>query len=358
MSRFSRADAIAEKHSNFDANDCRSSPVGLSFKEARFAGSRRIWPVVTNKKSVFLMIRLLISWMAFAICLLPLAVLAQVSEQVQDETSAKEERSEKSAEQYIRVTKTADGEPRSLDTAIVQYVGQPDTPHENTVVDLVGVVHIGQAEYYDALQKRLAEYDVVLYELVAPDGTRIRPEDLEARRGVLASMQTGMKDMLKLEYQLEKIDYMAENFRHADMSPEEFIADMEKRGDSVFKMAARMMGAGLATQASSGSDVNMLMALFSKDRAMRMKQAMAEQLTDIDAVTAGMNDATGENTLIKGRNVKALNVLKEELEKGNKRVAIFYGAGHLDDMAERLESDFAMKVAKTDWLEAWDLQRN
>ncbi|MEX0825111.1 MAG: hypothetical protein WD119_03045 [Pirellulaceae bacterium] len=305
----------------------------------------------------------MIGWIAFAFCLLPLALLAQVSEQLQEGTAAKQqpsdqEASDKPAEQFIRVDKAPDGEPRSLDTAIVRYTGRPGSPHENAIVDLVGVVHIGDAEYYQTLQARLAQYDVVLYELVAPDGTRIRPEDLEARRGLLASMQTGMKDVLKLEYQLEKIDYLADNFRHADMSPDEFIADMEKRGDSILKMAARMMGAGLATQASSGSEVNMLMAMFSKDRAMLMKQAMAEQLTDIDAVTAGMDDASGENTLIKGRNIKALKVLKEELENGNKHIAIFYGAGHLDDMAERLESDFSMKTVKTDWLQAWDLQRN
>lgn len=306
------------------------------------------------------MIRSFIQWIAFAFCLLPLATFAQLSQQVKGEDAAKtkEKAVEKPAEQFIRVDKASSGEPRSLDTAIARYIGKPGSPHENAKVDLVGVVHIGEAEYYEALQERLAEYDVVLYELVAPDGTRIRPEDLEARRGILASMQTGMKDVLKLEYQLEKIDYMADNFRHADMSPEEFIADMEKRGDSFLKMAARMMGAGLATQASSGSDINMLMAMFSQDRAKRMKQAMAEQLTDIDAVTAGMNDASGENTLIKGRNIKALKVLKEELEKGKERVAIFYGAGHLDDMAERLEGEFAMKHAKTDWLQAWDLQRN
>ncbi|TWU24169.1 hypothetical protein Pla52o_20930 [Novipirellula galeiformis] len=259
---------------------------------------------------------------------------------------------------YLRIDKTDAEKPRALQTAIVRYVGKPNTPYAGRIVDLVGVVHIGQHEYYAALNKRLATYDSVLYELVAPDGTRIRPEDLAKRRSILSSMQSGMKDMLGLEYQLEKIDYMAKNFRHADMSPEEFVEDLSRRGDSVWKMAARMMGAGLASQAATGGEAGMLLAWFSDDRAKHMKQMMSQQLIDVDAVTAGLDDANGENTLIKGRNAKCFEILKEELDAGKKKVSVFYGAGHLPDMAERLENDFLMKEKKTSWLDAWDLTRN
>jgi len=260
--------------------------------------------------------------------------------------------------QYIRISETEAGKPKAMETAIVRFVGIEGTKYAGRIVDLVGVVHIGQHEYYQDLKKKLAVYDVVLYELVAPDGTRIRPEDLEKRRSLLASMQTGMKDMLNLEYQLEHIDYMATNFRHADMSPDEFMKDLESRGDGLWKMAARMMGAGLATQAASGGDAGLLLALLSSDRSMKLKQVMAQQLTDVDAVTAGMDDETGNNTLIKGRNRKAFEVLREELDAGKKTIGVFYGAGHLSDMAERLEEEFGMKPTTTTWLTAWDLQRN
>ncbi len=262
-------------------------------------------------------------------------------------------------QQYVRVSQTDAGEPKALETAIVRFRGQADGDYPGAIVDLVGVVHIGQEDYYADLKKRLADYDVVLYELVAPDGTRIRPADLQQRRSLLASMQSGMKDMLNLEYQLEKIDYMAENFRHADMSPDEFVEDMQRRGDNFPKMIARMMGAGLAAQTQSGgSEVDILVALFSTDRAMMMKRAMASQLSDIEMATAGMDDENGENTLIKGRNAKAFDVLKQELQAGKKEIAVFYGAGHLDDMAERLREDFAMESVSTTWLPAWDLQSN
>jgi hypothetical protein len=258
---------------------------------------------------------------------------------------------------YVRVV-DENGQPKAMQTAIVGYEGKQGTPNEGVQVDLVGVVHIGEAEYYADLNQRLGEYESVLYELVAPDGTRIRPEDLQQRRSLLASMQTGMKDMLNLEYQLEKIDYLAENFRHADMSADEFLVDMERRGDSVAKMVARMMGAGLASSAASGGDASMLFAFFSKDRSKLLKRSMARQLVDVETVTAGFNDANGENTLIKGRNAKAFKVLREELDVGKKQLAVFYGAGHLADMAERLEKDFEMEKKQTTWLDAWDLTTN
>ncbi len=285
---------------------------------------------------------------------------AEAGADVATDAKAKDDAAEPKKKEalYLQISESDDGIPQALQTAIVRYKGKKDTPYAGRIVDLVGVVHIGQKEYYEDLNKRLAKYDVVLYELVAPDGTRIKPEDLEKRRSLLASMQTGMKDMLNLEYQLELIDYMAENFRHADMSPKEFVEDLERRGDSIWKMVARMMGAGLASSASTGGDAGVLLAMFSNDRSKKMKQTMARQLIDVEVVTAGMDDENGENTLIKGRNAKAFQILKEELDKGKKKVSVFYGAGHLPDMAERLEKEFEMEAKKTTWLDAWDLTRN
>ena len=79
--------------------------------------------------------------------------------------------------------------------------------------------------------------------------------------------------MLELEHQLDRVDYTKENFVHADMSPEEFAKSMEKRGESFMQMFLRLMGQGMVQQAAQqqngggNSDVDLLLALFSKDRA-------------------------------------------------------------------------------------------
>ena len=287
------------------------------------------------------------------------AVVTETEAKTETDKEAKKETKESSEGKYMRLDLNESGRKRAMQTAIVRFTGKPGTRYDGAVVDLVGVVHIGEKPYYEELNYRLSKYDAVLYELVAPDGTRIRPEDLKERRSLLASVQTGMKDMLGLEYQLELIDYMAENFVHADMSPEEFSKDLERRGDSVWKMIARMMGAGIASQSKTGGDFGLILAMMrnGNDRENAMKNAMASQLMDMEAVTAGINDANGENTLIKGRNAKAFEVLKKELDAGKEKLAVFYGAGHLSDMAERLERDFGMKAGETTWLDAWYLAK-
>lgn len=286
--------------------------------------------------------------------------VAVAEKPAKEQSSSADGKVAKKASEYVRVRNNAAGRPAALETSIVRYTGVDGSTHEDVEVDLIGVVHIGEKEYYEELQKRLRTYDVVLYELVAPDGTRIRPEDLKDSRSPLASMQMGMREMLNLEYQLEHIDYMAKNFRHADMSPEEFMEDLEKRGDSLLKMGLRAMGAGLANSAAGGGDAGVLMALFAgKDRPKKLKQSMAKQLADVETMTIGLDDANGENTIIRSRNIKAFNVLREELAAGKKKIAVFYGAGHLPDMAERLGSEFSMERASApEWFQAWDLQSN
>jgi DNA-binding LacI/PurR family transcriptional regulator len=82
---------------------------------------------------------------------------------------------------------------------------------------------------------------------------------------------------------------------------------------------------------------------------------MAEQFTDMEVLTAAFGGEEG-STLITDRNGAALEVLSEEIEKGHKRIAIFYGAAHMDDFDQRLKKDFDLEPGEVEWLEAWDLR--
>jgi hypothetical protein len=61
------------------------------------------------------------------------------------------------------------------------------------------------------------------------------------------------------------------------------------------------------------------------------------------------------SVIITERNKKALGVLKKQLADGKKRIGIFYGAGHLNDMDERLRKDFGLEPASITWVTAWNL---
>ncbi|MCL6505063.1 MAG: hypothetical protein K6T86_20495 [Pirellulales bacterium] len=269
---------------------------------------------------------------------------------------------------FIRLLRSDDGTVVALQTAIVAYGrsdeaeaqsdGQVDEPQRSRVeVHLIGAVHIGEAEYYEALNKAFQQYDAVLYELVAPEGTRIERGDSRRDRSMVSRLQVGMKQMLELDFQLEHIDYQQENLVHADMSPEEFARTMEKRGESIWSIFLRMLGQSIAQQSKNPngpSDLDLLMALFDRNRALKLKRLLAEQFEDLEGVMLAFEGEDG-STIISERNKKALDVLRRELQSGKRKLAIFYGAGHLPDMETRLKQDFGLARRGERWLTAWDM---
>lgn len=265
------------------------------------------------------------------------------------------------SEQFMRVRKDKRGNPLSMDTAVVSYA-YADGSKTDVQVDLVGAIHVGDKAYYDELNKLFESYDAVLYELVAPEGTKI-PKEGRAGKGSahpVGAMQDGLKALLDLDHQLDCIDYTKENFVHADMSPEEFSKTMAERGESFMQMFFRLMGAGMAQQASGGtSDAALLMALFTSSPAERTHKLKVEFAKQMGAMEGSMDAINGPDgsTIITERNKKAFEVLKRELEGGKKKIAVFYGAGHLEDMDERLIKDFGMKRTGHKWLTAWELRK-
>jgi hypothetical protein len=257
---------------------------------------------------------------------------------------------------YLRVRRDARKQPIALETAITRYVGKRGD--SEVFVDLVGAVHVGEGQYYEKLNELFRSYDSVLYELVAPEGTRVVPGSRGKSRHPVNFLQNVMKDVLKLDFQLDCINYASSNMVHADMSPTEFSRSMKDRNESFLKMFLRAMGQTMAAQATqktrAPSDMELLVALVAKDRDYRLKRIMAEQFENMETQLSAINGPDG-STIITERNKKALQVLKKQLAKGKQRLAIFYGAGHLPDMAERLEQDFGMKFQKQRWLTAWEI---
>lgn len=280
-----------------------------------------------------------------------LTSIAAAGEQQAEQTQPQSEQKTR----YLRVRRDAQEQPIALETAITRFRGTNDAG-KAVFVDLVGAVHVGDKQYYKKLNDRFEAYDAVLYELVAAKDARVAPGERPAGNPV-SFLQTAMKDVLKLEFQLDLVDYTASNMVHADMSPEEFSQSMKQRGESFFKMFLKAMGEAMAMQSQNSrapSDLEMLVALLAKDRAYRLKRIMAEQFENMEGQLSAINGPDG-STIITERNKKALKVLGEQLELGREKLAIFYGAGHFSDMAERLENDFGFQQQKQQWLKAWTI---
>jgi hypothetical protein len=268
------------------------------------------------------------------------------------------------AGKFVRLREDQGKPSSALETAVVRYV--PASGEGDLVVDLVGVVHIGDRSYYQELNRRLAKYDVVLFELVAQKGTIIPKGGKRDSGNVLALMQKMMKTVLGLELQTEQIDYTRKNFLHADLSPEEMSQAMKQRGESgltlILGIAADLLRKqNLAEmkkgQAPDGEDLDPLSLLLNPQSSGKLKRLLARQLAAMDSGEGGLG-ATLNNLLIVDRNKAALRVFQKELAKGRKRIAIFYGAGHMPDFERRLLADFGLRRQSLEWLRAWDLEKS
>ena len=60
-----------------------------------------------------------------------------------------------------------------------------------------------------------------------------------------------------------------------------------------------------------------------------------------------------ESVIIGERNKRAVEELSGALNEGCRRVAVFYGSGHLPDLDRRLREDFGFRPVEVQWRTAW-----
>ena len=256
---------------------------------------------------------------------------------------------------FLRIAQDEHGEPIALQASIVTY--RPASSRDEMIsVDLVSALHIADLSYYAELNRRFASYDSVLYELIAPAGTVI-PAGGPERRSLLASTQVAVKNMLGLAFQLDEIDYSRANFVHADLSPEQFTASMEARNETFYEYFWKVFFFATKEYAKdplATRDLDLLAALFATDQQRALKIEFAKELLNMDAVTDSLDGPDG-STLISERNKQAIKILGERMDAGDRRIAIFYGAGHLADLEQRLIDNFGLELAQVTWIDAWDL---
>jgi hypothetical protein len=267
------------------------------------------------------------------------------------------------ASTYIRIQRDKKDQPVALETATVRFV--PTAGDGKLVVDLIGVVHVGDQPYYEKLNKQLEQYDVLLYELVAPPGTRIPRGGRRDSDNPIAMIQQLAKTVLDLELQTEKIDYTRKNFVHADLSPEQMAEAIRKRGDDGLTLFLSVAADLLRQQnlqemkgkapAKKGPDLDLFSLLVDPNASVKLKRVLADQLAALESPEGSLGP-TITRILVADRNQAALKVFQKELAQGKKKIGILYGAAHMPDFEKRLREDFGLKRAGEQWLTAWDLR--
>lgn len=255
--------------------------------------------------------------------------------------------------EFTRIATDEEGAPESLQLAIVTYA--PSGSDRDVRIDLISAVHVGEKTYYAQLNALFEDYDALLYELIAPPGAVINPDDRPT--GMISGLQRGMKAMLDLEFQLEEIDYTRPNFVHADLSPKEMSESMAERNESLYVYFWRIVFASLREYSRDPLGMRNMNALTgsisSSRRSHPLKIMMANEFANLDRLQ-DMLGKDADSAVIGARNERAIEVLEREVEAGARRLGIFYGVGHMRDLENRL-LDIGYAPIATRWIDAWAL---
>ena len=273
----------------------------------------------------------------------------------------KAEAAKESATTFLRMTKTEDDKPKTLDTAVTTYRAATS---DGISVDLIGAVHIGERDYYEQLNRLFDKYDVLLYELVAPEDTVIPRGGKREGTNPVAMLQDSAKNMLGLQSQLELIDYTKSHFVRADMTPAQIAEKMAERGETAFTVALstladvmRQQNLAARESAKRPSADTAEPSLFDLiGNPLKMKQIMAQQFVQTGSLDQSLGGSLNQMLVI-DRNAEALRGLQKQIAAGKKKIGVFYGAAHMPDFEKHLVSDFGLKKTEQTWLVAWDLQR-
>lgn len=256
-----------------------------------------------------------------------------------------------------------------LQVPVIRYA-KMRAPGKGATLDFVGAVHLGDEDYFNELNRRFRGYDAVLYELIA-DPEHVKHLHETQNDSILGVVQRKLSELLGLTFQLDKVDYSAPNFVHADLTPTEFMTAMQRRGESLPQMIIKILQLsmnpalqkkfeekGLAPQALG--NINPLFIMLrgyatDKEQAA-LRRFMANGLSISDELLEALEGEQG-STIISDRNKRAIQVLNTELGKGKKKLAVYYGVGHLSDLHKRLVGDLGFVMQKTDWVDAWRLPR-
>ena len=240
-----------------------------------------------------------------------------------------------------------------LETATVTFENEAGVK-----VDLIGVIHIGDADYYEGLNESFKAYDALLYEMVGGSSKEDEEQKKEAQSkkgNPMAFFQSLMKNMLEVEFQLDKIDYKAANFVHADMDWKTFQRLRDEKNENLYGLLDKAVKR--EQDRPGGFDFQKYFeALNNADSPQDAKMELARQFDQIELMTDAMDGEDG-SVILHERNKVAMDVLKKEIGKGGKKLGLFYGAAHLVGMAETMRDEMGFKQVSKEWRRAWNIPK-
>ncbi|MDG2123949.1 MAG: hypothetical protein P8J87_09645, partial [Verrucomicrobiales bacterium] len=182
------------------------------------------------------------------------------------------------------------------------------------------------------------------------------------KNNTIRFFQVLLKNALKLEFQIDAIDYSAKNFVHADMSAAQFTESSGGIGQSFQNLFQRTFKAQ-ADAATGGEDdplsnMGSLFGMFDGTTPPdETKLNLARQLQHMEKLIAAIEGDDG-TVILTGRNKVAIEKIVEVVATGKKQLALFYGAAHLPGIEQTLTAEHGFKRTNITWQKAWKMAKS
>lgn len=278
---------------------------------------------------------------------------------------------------YLRVTRS-DSNLVQLQIAVRKFV---PARRSAPIIWLSGASHIGESNYFGGLQKHLDDQTLVLFEGIRDrhqkdsSSASARPTEnvvTEANPSDAGpSLQMTLAESLGLIFQLKAIDYQRPHFRNSDLSIQQLQHLMQEKqkglasgtGGNVNKQFETLMEI-MDERSLLGALAKIVVNVLGSSPKLQAitKLALIETLGQLKGDVSQLKGLPPEmselvKVLIQARNQAVVDDLKAELQKKARprSIAVFYGAGHMEDLEKRLRSELKYRPAEEFWLTAFSV---
>jgi hypothetical protein len=263
---------------------------------------------------------------------------------------------------FLRRTSQTNGT-EQLETCIRHY-----RPAEGKGPDiyLAGVAHLGDTNYFAALQKHLDAQSLVMFEGVGAAEAASKGMAYSRTNRIKAAvagkevdpsgLQTKLATSLGLMFQLDALNYDRPHFRNNDISLSklrERLNGQDFDGDQFVKMLDGengMFGALLGMLSTDSTSRALVRTI--------LVEVLADAGNDIDSL-AGLDPNLGKlmHVLLTERNEAIMANLTAELSKPTTATSIsmIYGAAHMKELSRRLEGELLYRMVGEQWLPAFSV---
>lgn len=220
-------------------------------------------------------------------------------------------------------------------------------------VAIVATVHVALGDYYQALDKRLSVFPKVLYEDLKGSAQSLKSK--EPGQGKTSEPWSQMRSQQELFQGLGSGD--KEGWSRADLSVDDVKAHLAALGEDRF---FERTGGGASTKPDSYRVFFHLLGLtlVQNETGVAANDELPRGLYKLGPQDfleqRPWNMDKVDYALIYRRNDVVLEALKTELQSGQEKVALLYGAAHAFDLQDRL-FDLGFVLDSEEWFSAWNL---